>query len=95
MLLFGFPCVLWIFGLIQFAGVAFLVELHLSARRLPGNCPARRSQAAFFAMLLMLGLKIIWLMAHGWAEWVIGCPTLAVMILGATFDSGRQIRVAC
>ena len=95
MFLFGFPCVLWLFGLIQFAGVAFLAQLHISAQRLPEKCPAKCCRRWFFAVLLLLGFKIIWLLANGWTEWVIGCPTFALMILGSTFDSGRNRRLAC
>ena len=95
MILFGFPFVLWLFGLIQFAGVAFLAQLQLSAGRLPENCPAKHCRIYFFLVLTILGLKITWLLAHGWTEWIYGCPTFALMILGSTFDSGRSRRAAC
>lgn len=95
MLLFGFPCVLWLFGLLQLAGVAFLARLQVSALRLPEKCPCRKCRTAFFTALLLLGFNMIWLLANGWGEWVVGCPTFAIMILGSTFDSGRHARPVC
>ena len=83
----GFHWLLWVFAAIQVCGCCTLMLNRLAN--------SKQFNGTFFLALLLVGVAAFALLVGGWSQWVYGCPTLAAMTLGATFDGGRNVRQEC
>ncbi|HZZ29929.1 MAG TPA: hypothetical protein VFE46_18175 [Pirellulales bacterium] len=85
-----FSALLWLFGLVQFAGWSCGFAARLSVRwRCPTLC-----HAAFAFTLVIVGISTALALALGTKCWLLSATTLAGMILLAIWDFDHSRRPA-
>ncbi len=79
---FAHPSTMWCLVLIQLIGFACLLLARLGERL---NCRGE-CQLAFFLGLALVGFVTVLSLYLGNRDWIVGCGTLAVMVVGASID---------
>ena len=82
MIPFVFPDLGWSVLTIQVLGIASLCAVRFGNRL---QCQ-RECQIAFFLGLALVGLATLLALHFGTSDWLLGCATLAVMVVGASLD---------
>jgi Flp pilus assembly protein TadB len=83
---FDFQEVFWVVVSIQFAGL-FSAWL---ARQTVGGRAERPCQRLFLACLALVGVTSVVAMGISAASWLFSAATLALMVIAAVWDFGRQ-----
>lgn len=82
----GFPALLWFAVLLALVAVGLIS--HMSDRwRCHGEC-----QLAFLLVMFLVGFMTIISLRIGSGDWMIGCGTLAVIVINSSINVGAHRR---